>query len=230
MKTCPYRIMGARTSSSATLRESGGGIRAVRGNGVPLLLCALLLPVLAGAAEGRRSRERDADGVRPATPAAAASGAVAPADGFDAFRLIAEKNIFNPNRVGLTRAAPEARPPRVDTIALVGTVELDGRRAALFDSAEAAFRKTVREGETIADFTVAKITPAGVDLAREGRTQPVRVTEQLRRPEGGEWSVIAAPNSPRPESRPETAAPEIPADASDVLKRLMRQREKQLKE
>jgi hypothetical protein len=38
--------------------------------------------------------------------------------------------------------------------------------------------------------------------------------------------VVAAPDAPRPEA---SSAPAIPADASDVLKRLMRQREKQLK-
>lgn len=201
-------------------------------NSAPAMLAAGLLALLfllaaASAAEGRRNRET-AEPARVA-PASAPAAAGAPASGFDVFRIVAERNIFNPNRVGLTRAAPEARPPRIDEIALVGTVEFGGQRVALFESAEAAFRKSVREGETIGDFTVAKVGAAGIELAREGRTLPLRVAEQLRRPEGGEWSVVAAPDAPRAENRADAAAPAIPADASDVLKRLMRQREKQLK-
>jgi len=200
-----------------------------------VVLLALLLPVLAPAAEGRRNRDRDTEGSRAAatTPAAApaATPAVSPANSFDAFRIITEKNIFNPNRVGLTRATPEARPARVDEIALVGTVEFGGQRVALFDSAEVAWRKSVREGESLGDFTVKRVGPEGVDLVRGEQTLSLRVAQQLRRPEGEEWAVVAAPDLPRADARggDSPAAPAIPADASDVLKRLMRQREKQLK-
>jgi hypothetical protein len=200
-----------------------------------VLAFALLVPALATAAENRRNRDRDTEGSRSASPAPAsapaATAAVSPANSFEAFRIITEKNIFNPNRVGLTRATPEARPPRADEIALVGTVELGGQRVALFDSAEVAWRKNVREGETLGDFTVNRVGPEGVDLVRGEQTLTLRVAQQLRRPEGGEWSVVAAPDSPRADARggDSSSAPAIPADASDVLKRLMRQREKQLK-
>ena len=63
----------------------------------------------------------------------------------------------------------------------------------------------------------------------------------VRRAEGGDWNVItlvapapradAAGGSRIESARPgEPAVPEIPANASEVLKRLMKQREKQLKE
>jgi hypothetical protein len=183
------------------------------------LTLVLSLWSVISAAEGRRNR--DADPARSAVPpAATATKAVSPADSFEAFRIIAEKNIFNPNRVGLTRATTEAKPP------LVGTVEFGGKRVALFESAEVAFRKTVAEGETLGEFTVRRVGNEGVDLVRGDQVLALRVAQRLRRPEGADWSVVAAPDAPRPEA---SSAPAIPADASDVLKRLMRQREKQLK-
>ena len=226
MKTRLYdsSSLGARPSPAAFQNAAAGDGRAPRGFSVGVVIIMLLLPVIISAAEGRRNR--DADPARSAPPAAAATKAVSPADSFDAFRIIAEKNIFNPNRVGLTRATPEAKPPRVDEIALVGTVEFGGKRVALFESAEVAFRKTVAEGEALGEFTVRRVGSEGVDLVRGEQVLALRVAQQLRRPEGGDWSVVAAPDAPRPEA---SSTPAIPADASDVLKRLMRQREKQLK-
>lgn len=197
------------------------------GASASLLVLAILVPALASAAEGRRNR--DAEGSR-ATPPASAPAAVAPANSFEAFRIVTEKNIFNPNRVGLTRATPEASAPRVDEIALVGTVEYGGQRVALFESADVAWRKSVREGETLGEFTVRRVGAEGVDLVRGEQVMALRVAQQLRRPEGGEWTVVAAPDAPRNDGRGDDAtAPAIPADASEVLKRLMRQREKQFK-
>jgi hypothetical protein len=64
----------------------------------------------------------------------------------------------------------------------------------------------------------------------------LKVAQQLRRPEGGDWSVNSNPpmrGETRTTSSPDdarsaaaAAATEIPADASEVLKRLMKQREK----
>ena len=219
--SCP---LGARPSPAAFRTGANEDGRAPRCTSACIVMFTLLLPVFATAAEGRRNR--DADSSRSAPPAAAATKAVSPADSFEAFRIITEKNIFNPNRVGLTRATAEAKPPRVDEIALVGTVEFGGKRVALFESAEVAFRKTVAEGETLGEFTVRRVGSEGVDLVRGDQVLALRVAQQLRRPEGADWSVVAAPDAPRPEA---SSPPTIPADASDVLKRLMRQREKQLK-
>jgi len=161
-----------------------------------------------------------------------------PADSkYDSFRVIVERNIFNPTRVGRTRDREE-KAPRVDTIALVGTMQYDKGVVAFFDSPDAAFRKTLREGQSVGDFKVQKIAPNEVELIRDGKPISLRVAQQLRRPEGGDWSVTAA-EPPRDATgaaataggRPPEPAepPPIPADASDVVKRMMEQRQKQLK-
>jgi hypothetical protein len=177
--------------------------------------------------------DRKRDPANTGTPKSAGTGA-----GFEAFQVIAEKNIFNPNRVGRTRAAPEEKPPRVDEIALVGVLQYDKGRVAFFDSPDSVHRKTVQEGDMIADFKVQRVGSDGVDLARDQQVLAMKVTQQLRRAEGGDWTLTAA--SERTDARPpgaegvaarpgEGAAPELPADASEVLKRLIKKREKQFK-
>jgi hypothetical protein len=123
----------------------------------------------------------------------------------------------------------------VDTISLVGTMESDQGVRAFFDSSDAALRKAARAGDSVGEFAVKQISSDSVVLVREGRDIPLRLTQQLRRPEGGEWTVTGIVASAAParavtaENDPATPPP-IPADASDVLRRLMEQRQKQLKQ
>jgi hypothetical protein len=173
-----------------------------------------------------RSRSERGEYREPTTPADSK---------YDSFRVIVEKNIFNPNRVGRTRERTEERPPRVDTIALVGTMQSDKGVVAFFDSPDAAFRKTLREGQSVGEFKVQKIQANEVELLQGEKPVSLRVAQQLRRPEGGEWSVSnAEPRVEGASAGPATAAPSepmaIPADASDAVKRLMEARNKQLKQ
>jgi hypothetical protein len=177
-----------------------------------------------------RSRSDRGEYREPTTPADAK---------YDGFRIIVERNIFNPNRIGRTRDHSDEKVPRVDTIALVGTMESDKGVVAFFDSPDAALRKTLREGQSVGEFKVEKIHPNEVELSRNGKPLTLRIAQQLRRPEGGDWSVSAA-EAPRPDAPGATkstsarpaepaAPPAIPADASDVVRRMMEQRMKQLK-
>lgn len=183
----------------------------------------LLLPVLAVACAGLRL-------------AAAETRAPATAS-FEAFRLIGDRNIFDP-----TRAPRSARTaddvPRGDTLALVGTMHYAKGVFAFFDGSAPAFRKALREGETVADFTVTRIDQRGVELTRNAQKLPLLIGQQLQRPAGGDWAATAV-ETPR-ESAPAPAATDgaapasadstpPPPGASDVLKRLMEQRQKQLK-
>lgn len=171
--------------------------------------------------------------------AEARQAAATPADAkFDNFRLIIERNIFNPNRVGRVRAGSEERAPHIDTIALVGTMQSDKGVMAFFDSPDSAFRKALREGQSVGEFKVKKIRPDGVDLERNGEPLALRVAQQLVKPEGGDWKVSAVEplppetgGAPASGGRPiEITPPAIPANASETLRRLMEQRQKQLKQ
>jgi hypothetical protein len=164
-----------------------------------------------------------------ALAAPAPAPASGPAVSFEPFRSIGSLNIFNSYRVG---PVSEAQQPQVDTIALVGTLQDERDHLAFFDSSDRNYRKALHAGDSIAGYTVARIDVAGVELTHDGKSIPLRMGQQLRRPPGGEWSVSSAPRefSTAEVAAPGAAAPAIPADASETLKRLMEQRQKQLKQ
>ena len=158
---------------------------------------------------------------------------------YDSFRLITDRNIFNPNRSGRRdRTAEEIAPPRTDVISLVGTMDSDNGLRAFFDGSEPAFRKALHVGESIDKYKVAQIAPMVVDLERDGKTLSVRVGQQLRRPDGADWNLVGE-DVARREAQARAAAeakvdpnapPAIPADADEVTKRLMQKRAQQLKQ
>ncbi len=182
----------------------------------------------------RRSRSESST----KTPARADATA-APAGSFETFRLISDRNIFNPNRTGRRDRSSEEVAPRLDQISLVGTMESDRGLRAFFDGSTSAFRKALRAGESIDSFKVTQVSPTGVELERDGKPLSMRVGQQLRRPEGGEWNLIAA-EVVRSEAaaaaakagsgRIDPTAPVvIPANADEVTRRLMEKRNKDLK-
>lgn len=157
----------------------------------------------------------------------------APGD-YENFRIIAERNIFNPNRIGRIREGGDApAAPREDVLTLVGTLETEKGIVAIFDSPDSALRKAVSEGQALGGFSVKQISTGTVELAGEKQSFKLNLAQRLRRVEQGDWKVsnvepppVAAPSGPDPSSAP----PAIPANASEVLRRLMEQRQKQLKQ
>jgi hypothetical protein len=195
---------------------------------------ALLGASVAGAASVERKRTREA-AAQSAQTGVRVSAATPDVASFEAYRGIGERNIFNPNRIGRTTRPVEEAPPRTDVVSFVGTMQYEKGLFAFFDSPDATYRKTLHEGDTLGQFTVQNITPSGVDLVRDAKTTSLAMGQQLRRPEGGEWSVIGADvvrsNAAAAASAATAAAiPVIPADASDALKRLMEKRLNQLKQ
>jgi len=173
---------------------------------------------------------------KPAKTAERAKVMVPAAPTFETYRLVGDRNIFNPNRIGRSRSS-EAPAPRNDVISFVGTMQYEKGLFAFFDSPDAAYRKALNEGGALGKFTVKGITADSVELERDAKPLTLRMGQQLRRPEGGEWSVVAA-DVVRSEARAAEAAANpgpgaplaIPADASDALRRLMEKRQQQLKQ
>lgn len=175
-----------------------------------------------------------------AAPAAAprADSSVAPAAAFDTFRIISDRNIFNPNRSGRRERNTEDAPPRNDVISLVGTMESDKGLRAFFDGSDSSFRKALRAGDSIDKYKVTKIAANAVELEREGKTLSVRVGQQLRRPAGADWNLVGedvvqreAAQAAAEAARTSPSAPvAIPSNASETLRKLMEARNKQLKQ
>jgi len=176
-------------------------------------------------------------GTLPPPASSTASAASRPND-FERFRVVVDRNIFNPSRTPRTRATEETPPPRTDAFALVGTMETDQGVVAIFDGSAEAFRAAVPVAGEIAGFKVARITPNAVELTAGDKSQTVRMSQQMRRTEGGDWRLsgrdMSRPEFARPDPSAEKSraagAPDVPANASDVVRRLMEQRQKQLKQ
>lgn len=174
-----------------------------------------------------------------AAPAPRNDSAVAPSAAFDTFRLISDRNIFSPYRTGARRdRGNEEVQPRTDVITLTGTAADKGERA-FFDGSSPGYRKTLRAGDAIDQFKIVKISPHVVEFERDGKALSLRVGQQFRRPEGGEWTVVGEDIARRDtqQVRGSTSsggaaakAAEIPDNADPVLRKLMEARQKQLKQ
>jgi hypothetical protein len=168
------------------------------------------------------------------TPAAPINGL-----SYDSFRLVAERNIFNPNRFGratereTTRREPERRA-RTESIALVGTMSYEQGHFAFFDGSDANYRRVLKRADTIAGLTVASVTPQHVILRASGTNEneiTLPLGMQLQRHDEGKWEVTKRPevafaNGPLGSSSAASAgSTSIPGEENDVVKRMMQQRE-----
>jgi hypothetical protein len=158
--------------------------------------------------------------------------------GFSSFQVIVDRNIFNPDRYGRTNHHYESHPG-APTFSLAGTMSYRKGMFAFFNGTSDAYRKALQEGGTIAGYTVGKITFDKVQLQSSGITIDMKVGAAMRR-EGNEWELrqpgewgdlTATETAPAGEMSSETTSTNLPSSGaqSDVLKRLMQQREQELK-
>ena len=109
------------------------------------------------------------------------------------FRVISERNIFNPNRS--PRYAPRTerreyrRPNRVDSLSLVGTMSYEKGQFAFFDGSSYEFRKTLKPSDSIAGYKVIAVGRDRVLLAAGTNALELKVGTQMRREDEGAWHV-----------------------------------------
>jgi hypothetical protein len=168
---------------------------------------------------------------------------------YGSFRIIGERNIFNQNRSGKSRNYTRSRTDRTvrsDSFALRGTMSYEKGWFAFFDGSSSDYRKAVQPAEDVAGFKVASIGPDAVKLEAAGKQIELQVGMQMKRPEGGEWQVVgpnevietasssAGSSGPGESNSTAAASTETPASTgrngsqSDILKRLLEQREKEV--
>lgn len=160
------------------------------------------------------------------------------ADPFEAFRSIGERNIFDPNRQPRIRrdSSADVVTPADEVVAFVGTLQYEKGLFAFFDGSDPRYRTTLPIGGTIAGFSITQIAPRSVSLSAKDRLLTLRIGESLRRRESSDWTVstLAQPlgdaTTASTASSSSTNPSAIPSDASATLRRLMEQRQKQLKE
>ena len=163
--------------------------------------------------------------------------------------FITTRNIFDPSRYSRTTrpyVRQQYRPsPSAPAFTLVGTMSYEKGMFAFFDGNQSYLRKVLYQCDSnnIAGFTVAEITPSSVTLQTADKKQTVQMKiGQTMRQEGARWQLAesgqvftgtSSGESPAPaadSSSPDTsAAPSAALDGNDVLKKLMQQREQELK-
>ena len=111
---------------------------------------------------------------------------------FSAFRLINDRNIFDPNRRPSYTRTPrsESTRRRTEYVTLVGTMSYEEKGPlAFFDGTSSQYRKVLKPSETIAGYRVADIGPSFVKLAVGTNEFQLPVGMQLRRDNEGNWQV-----------------------------------------
>jgi hypothetical protein len=153
------------------------------------------------------------------------------------FRIISERNIFNPNRTGrsssrnYTRREPDRRV-RSERFALLGTMTYEKGRFAFFDGSSSEFRKVLKPEDNIAGFKIVDVVPTCVKLEMtNGQTLELCVGMQMRKREQEDWQLAGKADSAE-SSNGAPASVESSTGASNgetdsVLKRLMQQREQE---
>jgi len=169
--------------------------------------------------------------------------------------FIAQRNIFNPNRVP-RGSQPVPVPiynnrtrtnPSGPAFTLVGTMSYEKGTFAFFDGNQSNLRKVLYQSDSngIAGFKLAEITSAGVKLQTADKRQTLQMqVGEIMRQQGGGWQLAgkgqlftgggggqsAAPEAAGSTALPEESSSPSPAlEGSEILRKLMQQTEKELK-
>jgi hypothetical protein len=125
------------------------------------------------------------------------NSADAPVDYSTFTKFIAQRNIFDPNRlpnvtyVRPTRPIITTRFNQVDSFSLVGVIGYgEGQLAgvyAFFDGSNLQYQKSAQVNDSIATFKVSAITADSVTLVSGTNTITLGIGEQLHDSGGGHW-------------------------------------------
>ncbi len=154
---------------------------------------------------------------------------------FKSYAIVISRNIFSPTKE-IPRVRTEVkRVPQIDLISLVGTMSSEKGQVAFFDGTASTFRSAVKLTNVIAGLTLSAISAEQVTLTANGQTFLLRVGNQLRREDQGDWAATDEA-LPTTSSSPitsgagseQTSTVASPGEDNDVLKRLLQKREQEL--
>jgi hypothetical protein len=153
---------------------------------------------------------------------------------YQSFKIITERNIFDPNRSSRSAGVrPQTKPTRVESLALVGTMSYEKGTYAFFDGTDSSYRNALKTGDSIVGYKIAEISADHVKLETNGKQIELNVGMQMKKQDEGEWQLGGSAES-FSSSSPVTASAGNAAggstsEASDILKKLMQKREQELK-
>lgn len=166
---------------------------------------------------------------------------------FEKYRILLERNIFDPNRrkVEPVFVEPVTAPP-TEQISLIGTMIYEKEAFAFFEGTRSEYKTAVRLQDSIAGYRVTKVDTEGIELENEGRQISLPVGMALVREGEGNWQIASAslPSRSRVSVSPSPGNGESggtdegdPGDesstddsADDMLKKLMERRKRELQQ
>ncbi len=154
---------------------------------------AWLLALLAGGCGLAAAVAQPTNNAGPAaSPVESAAPRAVPRFDESAFRVVAERNIFNANRSGGQVRGPSRRPSSVEYFSLVGTMDYEKGTFAFFDGSSSQLTKVMKTDDIIAGHKLVSISPTGVKLLADGKECELPVGSQMRREDEGAWHVSEA--------------------------------------
>lgn len=148
---------------------------------------------------------------------------------FEEFRIIRERNIFDPLR---REPQKEVRtPPRDETtppeqIRLLG-VFLNGREAAIFfEGSQSSYNGEWKRGDIIAGFRIGEVQTNGVVLENKGQKIDLSVGSGMTKNDMDEWKIgVSQSYSAKAPEREKTTSSDTKNEGeNDILKKLMEKR------
>jgi hypothetical protein len=129
---------------------------------------------------------------------------------YNSFKLISDRNIFNPNRRGGQRDIVRTPSVKVDSFKLVGTMNYEKGKFAFFDGTSSEYRKTLKLSDIIGGYRIADISPNAIKLLAAGNsTVSLPVGAQMRRQDGGPWALVS-------KAEPVPGGNTVPTDNADI--------------
>jgi len=160
----------------------------------------------------------------------------------EAFKIVFERNIFDPNRRPRTIRSGGAptdipKPVRTESFTLLGAMSYSKGAFAFFEGTKSEYRKSVKAGDTIADYKVASVTSTNVALELGDKKVELPVGSQMRKRGEEPWELnsrIDATAATTSDSSSSTTDSTSKSDSSpstegvsDVVKRLMEKRNRE---
>lgn len=113
------------------------------------------------------------------------------------FKVVNDRNIFNPgrqpNRPDRPASREVKRTPKVDAFSLVGTLRYEKGDMAFFDGSSSDYRKAHKAGDTIAGYKVLSISDSAVRIEAQGKVTQLKIGSQMRREDDGAWMFAEGP-------------------------------------
>ena len=161
--------------------------------------------------------------------------------GYEAYKVVRTRNIFDPNRKPVREAPPPrvstSSRPRSSTFTLTGTMVREDRSLAFFGGSRSEFSKVISVGDSVANYKITAIQPAQVELEHEGKKmtlaigKPFQIEGKPGDPVEAEPVEEAAPPDGTNGSAPPApaAAPPAGGDAkSEIIRKMMEKRAKEM--